>query len=244
MSLILGNTSIGQLYVGSTKIGHAYLGSSLVYQVSSGGTQRVVYTAGTCTKMTLSLGGRNYRAQFLVLPTLADNSQFATCNNGINTGNGAGIFWVTQYTIDSTGALHVTGYKAAYTSNSCSNSSSWPTANSNRLYYYGSQTFGGVTSEAHKFGLNVPSNAVAVLVAYKGQAESQLTCNTIATNKTYSSVQDATCGFCIDEGYVNDIYGLAAGTTKTYDVAATEMYYPLATNRTILCGSKNFLTAL
>lgn len=243
MSLILGNTSIGQLYVGSTKIGHAYLGSSLVYQVSSGGTQRVVYTAGTCSIQTLSLGGSHYRAQFLVLPTLADNSQFATCNNGINTSDGAGIFWVTQYTIDSDGALHVTGYKAPYTSNVCINRSNWPSAYSNKLHYR-THTFGGVSTEAHKFALNVPSDAVAVLVAYKGQVESQLTCNTIATNKTYSSVKDATCGFCIVESYVNDIYGLAAGTTKTYNFTSSEMYYPLATNRTILCGSKHFLTAL
>ena len=35
MSLSLGNTSIGELYVGSNKIAQAYLGSNLVYQSAS-----------------------------------------------------------------------------------------------------------------------------------------------------------------------------------------------------------------
>lgn len=35
MSLKLGNTNIGELYVGSNKIGSAYLGSTKVYELSS-----------------------------------------------------------------------------------------------------------------------------------------------------------------------------------------------------------------
>jgi len=205
---------------------------------------RVAYTVGTCQRQTLSLSGRHYRVQFMVLPTAADASQFATCNNGIATNTGVGVFWVTDYRIDSDGALHVSGYKAPYTSTSCSSSSGWPNMTNNRLYYYGSQSFGGVTTEAHKFGLPVPADAIAVLLAYKNQTEETLTCNTIATDKTYNDVTDSTCGFVINQTYVDTIFGLAANTEASYDFTAAEMVYPLATNRTILCGSKNFLTSL
>ena len=205
---------------------------------------RVAFTKGTCSKQTLSLNGRNYRVQFMVLPTDADNTQLGTCNNGISTSSGVGVFWVTNYTIASDGALSVTGYKAAYNSTSCSSSSGWPSASSSSLYYYGSQTFGGVTTEAHKFALNVPSDAVAVLLAYKNQTEEYLTCNTIATGKTYSSIADATCGFVRSQSYVDTIFGLAANTTASYDFSASLMYYPLQTNRTILCGSRVYLQSL
>lgn len=243
MSLNLGNNKISEMYMGSTKIGSAYLGSSLIYQSRQPAT-RVAFTKGTCSKQTLSLNGRNYRVQFMVLPTGADNTQLATCNNGISTGSGVGVFWVTDYTIASDGALSVTGYKAAYNSTSCSNSSGWPSANSSSLYYYGSQSFGGVSTEAHKFGLNVPSDAVAVLLAYKNQTEESITCNTIATGKTYSSIADATCGFVRSQSYVDTIFGLAVNTSASYDFSASLMYYPLQTNRTILCGSRVYLQSL
>ena len=207
-------------------------------------SSRVQYTTGTCSSQTLSLGGRNYRIQFMVLPTQADNTQLATCNNGISTVSGTGVFWVTNYTIDSDGALHVAGYKAAYNSTSCSNNSGWPSANSNALYYYGSQTFGGVSTEAHKFGLNVPSDAVAVMIAYKDQTEESITCNTIATANTYSGLPDAKCAFITGETNVNTIFNLAVNTSASYDYTASQVVYPLKSNRTILCGSRVFLQSL
>lgn len=223
------------------KLGSTFLAVPLPPTPSRG---RAVFKTGTCSKQILSLGGRHYRAQFMVLPTDADNTQFATCNNGISTGSGVGIFWVTSFRIDSDGTLHITGRKASSNSNSCQNSSGWPTAPSNKLYYYGSQSFGGVSTEAHKCAQNVPSDAVAVIIAYKNQTEEQITCNTIETDSTYTDVTDSMCGFCVNQTTMDEIYALAGDTETSYDIPSTDMYYPLQSNRTILCGSKNSLTAL
>lgn len=55
MSLKLGNTNIGELYVGSTKIGSAYLGSTKVYEASAPGPSFDSVTIGTQTWMAKNL---------------------------------------------------------------------------------------------------------------------------------------------------------------------------------------------
>lgn len=205
---------------------------------------RVNFTKGTCSKQTLNFGERIYRVQFMVLPVTSYTSQLATCNNGISTISGASVFWVTEYTIDSDGALHVKGRKAAYDYTRASSSSGWPTLNSSTMYYYVSQSFGGVSSEAHKFGVGVPSDAVAVMLAYKDQAEQSISANTINTDKTYTSIKDCLCGMCKDTTILNSIANLATNATTTYDISASNMIYPLQSSRTILCGPKDFLTSL
>lgn len=205
---------------------------------------RAAFTSGTCSKQTLNFGERIYRVQFMVLPSQADNTQLATCNNGISTGSGVSVFWVTDYTISADGALHAVGYKAAYDYTSASSNSGWPTLNSSTMYYRGSQTFGGVSAEAHKFGVGVPSDAIAVMLAYKNQNEEGITCNTILTDRTYNGLPDALCGMCKDTTVLNSIANMATSASATFDVSASNMIYPLQSNRTILCGSKNFLTSL
>lgn len=205
---------------------------------------RVVFTTGTCSKQTLNFGERIYRVQFMVLPVTDYTSQLGTCNNGISTGSGVSVFWVTDYTIDSDGALHVTGRKAAYDYTRASSSSGWPTLNSSTMYYYGSQTFGGVSSEAHKFGVGVPSDAVAVMLAYKNQSEQSIVANTINTERTYTGIQDSLCGMCKDQTILNSIANLAVDTAATYDITAANMIYPLESSRTILCGPREFLQSL
>lgn len=243
MSLNLGNNKINEIYMGSTKIGSAYLGSSLIYQSRQPAT-RVTYTKGTCSKQTLSFGSRIYRTQFMVLPVTNYTSQLGTCNNGISTNSGVSVFWVTDYTIDSDGALHVTGRKAAYDYSRASSSAGWPSQNSSSMYYYGSQSYGGVTSEAHKFGVGVPSDAVAVMLAYKNQTEESISANTINTNRTYTGLKDCLCGMCKDQTILNSIANLAVNTAATYDITATNMVYPLQSSRTILCGPREFLVSL
>lgn len=244
MSLNLGSTKINEIYMGSTKIGSAYLGSSLIYQSSHMPATRVAFTKGTCSKQTLSFGSRIYRVQFMVLPVTNYTSQLGTCNNGISNASGVSVFWVTDYTINSDGALHVTGRKAAYDYTMARSRSTWPTLNSSTMYYYSSQSFGGVTTEAHKFGVGVPSDAVAVMLAYKNQTEESITANTINTARTYTGLQDCLCGMCKDQTILNSIANLAVNTAATYDITAANMVYPLQSSRTILCGPREFLQSL
>lgn len=207
---------------------------------------RVEFTTGTCSLQTLNFGERIYRVQFMVLPVTDYTSQLGTCNNGISTGSGVSVFWVTDYTIDSDGALHVTGRKAAHDYVRATSRSSWPTLNSDSsvMYYYGSQSFGGVSSEVHKFGVGVPSDTVAVMLAYKNQSEEYITANTINTDRTYTGVQDSLCGMCKDQTILNSIANLAVDTAATYDITAANMIYPLESSRTILCGPREFLQSL
>lgn len=205
---------------------------------------RVNFTKGTCSRQTLNFGERIYRVQFMVLPVTSYTSQLGTCNNGIATGSGVSVFWVTEYTIDSDGALHVKGRKAAYDYTRASSSSGWPTLNSSTMYYYGSQTFGGVSTEAHKFGVGVPSDAVAVMLAYKNQTEQSIIANTINTDKTYTSIKDCLCGMCKDTTILNSIASLSTNATASYNISSSNMIYPLQSSRTILCGPKDFLTSL
>lgn len=202
---------------------------------------RVTYT-GSCSKVS-SIAVPNSRLQFMVLPKQANNTQLGTCNNGINTSYGIGIFWVDSYTISSDGALHFEGWKGANATSSSSNSG-WPTAGDNtRVYYYASQTFGGITTEAHKFGIIVPSNAIAVVLYYRNDG-SILTVNSMNTDRTYVDKSSCTCGFGNNTTVGNNIWNLAANARGSYDVAAGNMTYPFSTNKTILCGSKDFLTSL
>lgn len=205
---------------------------------------RVNFTKGTCSRQSLSFGERIYRVQFMVLPVTTYTSQLGTCNNGIATVSGVSVFWVTNYTIDSDGALHATGRKAAYDYSSASSNSGWPTLNSSTMYYYGSQSFGGVSTEAHKFGVGVPSDAVAVMLAYKNQAEQSITANTINTDRTYNGLPDALCGMCKDQTILNAIKNLSTNATATYDISASNMIYPLKSSRTILCGPREFMQSL
>lgn len=240
MSLHLGNIKIKELYLGSAKIKECYLGSTNVYN-SFG---RVKFVRGTNVKQTVNFGGSYTRTEFSVLPDSADVSQLCICHNGINTSNGVGVFWVTKYSINSAGNLYVKGYKAAYNSTSWSNNSGWPSPTSNAGYYYASQTFGGVSTEAHKYALDVPANAVAVLFVYRGNTESALTCNVIQTDIVYRGLQDAKYAICKNADYNNTIWGLAANTEAEYNIDASDMVYPLQSNNTVLVGSKNYLTAL
>lgn len=180
----------------------------------------------------------------MVLPVTDYTSQLGTCNNGIDTRAGASVFWVTDYTINSDGALHVTGRKAAYDYTMARSRSSWPKLNSSIMYYYGSQSFGGVSSEVHKFGVGVPSDAVAVMLAYRNQSEESITANTINTAKTYTGLQDCLCGMCKDQTILNSIANLAVDTAATYDITSANMIYPLQSSRTILCGPREFLQRL
>lgn len=218
-------------------------GASVIGSVTFSNT-RVNFISGSCSKQTLNFGSRIYRVQFMVLPVTSYTSQLGTCNNGISTNYGVSVFWVTEYTIDSDGALHVKGRKAAYDYSSASSNSGWPTLNSSTMYYYGSQSFGGVSSEAHKFGVGVPSDAVAVMLAYKNQTEQSIIANTINTNKTYTGLPDCLCGMCKDQTILNSIANLAVNTAATYDITATNMIYPLQSSRTILCGPREFLQSL
>lgn len=243
MSFTFGNSTIGDAYFGAIKIGSAYQGSTLVYQ-SHKPASRVVFTTGTCSSQTLSFGSRIYRVQFMVLPVTNYTSQLGTCNNGISTSSGVSVFWVTDYTIASDGALHVTGRKAAYDYTRATSSSGWPTLNSSTMYYYGRQSLGGVTSEAHKFGVGVPSDAVAVMLAYKNQTEESIIANTINTERTYTGLSDCLCGMCKDQTILNSIANLAVNTAATYDITSANMVYPLQSSRTILCGPREFLQSL
>ena len=204
---------------------------------------RVTYT-GSCSKVS-SISAPANRLQFMVLPSQANNTQFGVCIDGLNTSTGIGVFWIDNYTISSDGALHFEGWKGA-NATSLSSNSGWPTAGDNtRLYYYASQTFGGVTTEAHKFGLVVPTDAVAVVLYYKNfPASSGFIANTMNTDRTYVDTSSCTCGFGNNTTVGNAIWNLATNTRGSYDIAAGNMTYPFATNKTILCGSKDFLTSL
>lgn len=205
---------------------------------------RVNFTSGTCSLQTYTFNTSKYRVQFMVLPTDANATQFATCNNAIVTEQGYGIFWVTSYTIDASGNMHVEGYKG-YNSTSTSRNSGWPTLGSNNtLYYYGGQTFGGVSAEAHKSGSAVPANAIAVMLAYRNWYDTSIQANTVLTDKAYNSVADSTTAFITDGTFVDTLWNLSADTTATYDITTSNIVYPWATNRTIVCGSKDSLTAL
>lgn len=205
---------------------------------------RVNFTTGTCSLQTVTFDSSKYRVQFMVLPTDANETQFATCNNAIVTEQGYGIFWVTGYDIDISGNMHVEGYKG-YNSTSISRNSGWPTLGSNAtLYYYGGQTFGGVSAEAHKSGSAVPSNAIAVMLAYRNWHDTSIQANTVLTDKAYNSVVDSTTAFITDETFVNTLWNLNADTVAAYDITSSNIIYPWATNRTIVCGSKDSLTSL
>ena len=205
---------------------------------------RATFIDNTSNTQVLSFGERITRVQFMVLPKTSYTSQLATCNNGISTGSGVSVFWVTEYSIDSDGALHVKGRKADYDFTRANANSGWPTMNSSTMYYYGSQSFDGVSSEAHKFGVGVPSDAVAVLLAYKNQTEEQITCHTMETNRVYNNITDVLCGMCKDSTVLDSIASMGTGVAATFDIAGSNMIYPLQSNRTILCGPREFLTSL
>ena len=218
-------------------------GQSVIGSVTFSNT-RVNFISGSCSKQTLSFGSTFTRVQFMVLPKCNYTSQLGTCNDGIGTGYGCSVFWVTEYTIDSDGALHVKGRKAAYDYSSASSNSGWPTLNTSTMYYYASQTFGGVTTEAHKFGVGVPEDAIAVMIVYKNHSNSGITANTINTDKAYNGIQDSVCGMCKDSSVLNSIVSLAVNTPATYDISGSNMVYPISSSRTILGGPREFLQSL
>lgn len=226
---IVGNTF--------TLTGDVTVGASFVATSS-----RVGFVSGTCQSSSLTCPA--YRMQFTVLPTGADDSQYGSCNNGIEIYTGTGLFWVTDYSIDSSGNLTVSGRKAV-NATSTSGSSGWPTLGSNTaLYYYSPYTVGGVSSEAHKYGIAVPSDAIATLVYYKNCRDNSINANTVQTNKTYTDVTSSTCAFVNDTTTGDAMWNLAANTTASYTFSSSIITYPFSTNRTIVVGSKNYLESL
>ena len=201
---------------------------------------RVVYNTATALSDTYT--SRPARIVFALLPTIADNTQFAIVNNGIKTEAGCALFWVINYTIDASGNLTVTGYKASNNSTSCLNSTSWPSYPSNYLYYRGNVSVYGVSREIHKMGLAVPAEAIAVLVAYAGNDNSEtIYTTTVATDKVYSGVQDSCCAMIQGSTLSNAIFNLAANTETTLSYNASDIVYPYASNKTLVVGSKTSL---
>lgn len=223
--------------------------NKMLYRVASGKlvgfdntivNNRVVYN--TSTAIADSYTSKAARIVFAVLPTVADTTQFAIVNNGIKTEAGCALFWVTNYTIDASGNLSVTGYKAVYNSTSCSNSASWPSYPSNYLYYRGNVSVYGVSREIHKMGLAVPADTIAVLVAYAGNDNSEtIYTTTVETDKVYSSVQDSCCAMIQGSTLSNAIFNMAAYTETTLSYNASDIVYPYASNRTLVVGSKTSL---
>ncbi len=229
----------GEMIAGDTftLTGDVTVGASFVATSS-----RVGFVSGTCQYTSMSCPA--YRLQFTVLPTGADNSQYGSCNNGIEINTGTGLFWVTDYNIDSSGNLTVSGRKAV-NATSTSGSSSWPTLGSNTsLNYYYPFSVGGVSSEGHKYGIAVPSDAIATLVYYKNCVDTSVAGNTVQTNKTYTDVTSSTCAFINDTTTANAMWNLANDATATYTFSSSIVTYPFNTNRTIVVGSKNYLESL
>lgn len=203
---------------------------------------RVNFITDTCSLQTITFDAKKYRAQLMVLPTNANETQFAICNSAYDvTITGVSIFWVTAYTIDTNGNMHIEGYKDC-NCNSIALNSGWPTLGSNNTLYHYNQTFGGVSAEAHKTGAPVPSDAIAVLLAYYNWYDTTITANTVLTDKVYNDVTDSTTAFITDRAFVESMIWLQ--TEATFDISASNIIYPWTTNRTIVCGSKDSLLAL
>lgn len=226
---ILGNTF--------TLTGDVTIGASFVATSS-----RVGFVSGTCQLNSMSCPA--YRMQFTVLPSGADESQYGSCNNGIEINTGTCLFWVTDYSIDSSGSLTISGRKAV-NATSTYGTSAWPILGGNiYLNYAYPFTVGGVSSEGHKYGIAVPSDAIATLVYYKNCIDTSVSANTVQTDKAYTDVASSTCAFVNDTTTANAIWNLAANTTATYTFASSIVTYPFSTNRTIVVGSKNYLESL
>jgi len=203
---------------------------------------RVVYDTSSAQSDTYTTNLN--RVIFALLPTTADETQFGITTAGLKTpNNGASIFWVTNYNISNSGDLEVTGYKGAYNNTACSSNSGWPSAPSNSLYY-GNMNIYGVYTETHRMGLNVPTDAIAVLVAYNWGSDATGTLPIVAvnTNKVYSSVKDSCCAYIPGSTYVSAIYNMEANSTATISYQSSNIIYPYQSNKTIVIGSRTSLS--
>ena len=202
---------------------------------------RVVYNTSSAQSDTYTINCN--RVIFAVLPTTADETQFGITTGGLRTpNNGASLFWVTNYSISNSGDLEVTGYKGAYNNTACYSNSGWPSAPSNSLYY-GNMSIYGISAETHKMGLNVPSDAIAVLVAYNWGSATTATLPIVSvnTNKVYASIKDSCCAYIPGSTYVSAIYNIEANSTATISYPASAIIYPYQSNKTIVVGSKTSL---
>ena len=214
-------------------------------EVPTPAVQRVNFISNTYQQQQTSItGGR--RTHFMAIPNGADNSQFGDISDGLNTGDGSNVFWVTDYSINSNGDLHIVGFKASNNSTICSDSTrdSWPSLNTTDLYYYRYYDIGGVSLEIQKRGIETPTNAIAALATYTFPYTTTIKYNTVQTDKVYNDISDCTCGFIMDTSVINTITNMQANASYEFNITGTNMIYPLQTNRTIVCGSKNYLESL
>lgn len=204
-------------------------------------SRRVTYNKSSAT--TIQFDTSHQHVMFSVLPVNADNTAFGIANNGIYAPYGCYVFWVKAYSIASDGSLTVTGVKADYNSTSCSESSSWPSPPSNKMYFYANSTVYSKSTELHKFALSVPSDSIAVLVAYSWNVSTSVTHKGLAVNtdKSYLDVRDSLTGIIQGSSYVSEIGNLAASSTATLTYPATDIIYPFSDNRVIVVGSKTSL---